>query len=1150
MFLFLRIVFPKFNKKLYWLIAIIISSFYCGYEYFIPILFRNPTVDSNISPAFTKFYEEYPDSLFPQLSSAKQLYEHGKHQEELESFEQSFIAYKRSLDIFEKEGKSIGVIYCKLGLASINVYQGEFKEAEELIERCLKNFKKLNDFYGECECLFLMGIINGYRGRIRDARNFFKKGIMIAQHNRYKFLEIKILLGEGKCYRGIGNFAKALAFCEEAYELASQINNKSLQAESLKVLGQSNLKLLKFSVAQNQFNKAQSLLKNTDNKIREAKILRYIAELEIDVGRYNHAKISIQQSLSLLQKNSHIYNETVWRLCKAEEGINKIDEARICYERNFPEIISLNSQVEIVSFLIAYARFEQKRARYDEAKILYNRALEIAKKQKLLLDESIIYFHLATMDRKLSKSIAAREYYNQSLSIARQLNNQKMICKVLAGLGALEYYLDRCQEAETYTQNAITIAAQISDVNSMAYAMCLMGNIKQTQGFYSESKEYFNKSINLYDRTFNTFGKAKVFYGLGGVSLIQGNYEESLNYLDQALITLTPLEAPEYLTYVILEKGFVEYNRGNNEKAIKNFIKAHKLGIQIKNRWVQGKSLKGQAQIHIREGQPTLAEEKLGIAIRLFEEIEDKTNLSLCSRIYANLKYHFGDIDSAEKYLTKVLQITKEINYQYCQACVLNDLGEFNFKLGRTNQSIRYFEESAETAKKIGYRKRECLALVNQGKFWYHFGDFKKSAELLKTAKFIGQSLGDPIVNGKIHLATAGLHMMQGLFGQARTCAEQSLSLFKLGNHAKLMAQAIRCLGDIETLANNSEEAKHAYESCLTQANQINSLCEKAFALVNLAKLNVKDNEIKARQYLKNAEEIFKKIQNVFGESLCLTIHASIEERWGSYKQAQEYLKRKLYILQNLGYKTYQVITLTEIAGLYTKMGEYKLSEQTYQDALGMAKNKDSYYLHAKIYYGLGKLNFKNHETKRSLEYFKRAYELFGAAGDTLALIKTLKNISKIELRRNNFSSAKLSLKEALVHAQFRENKSEESKILGKLVLLSCECKDLTGVNNLLNDYKDSLPEGIPSSELKINTLLIKFHELQGNKELAKSYCQKAIRSAHEMKKKKKEAELYIELGNLEDDAYVSNKYAQIGKIMLKDLGVVLLEANKIEEKN
>ena len=52
------------------------------------------------------------------------------------------------------------------------------------------------------------------------------------------------------------------------------------------------------------------------------------------------------------------------------------------------------------------------------------------------------------------------------------------------------------------------------------------------------------------------------------------------------------------------------------------------------------------------------------------------------------------------------------------------------------------------------------------------------------------------------------------------------------------------------------------------------------------------------------------------------------------------------------------------------------------------------------------------------------------------------------------------------------------------------------------------------------------------------------------LKKKKKEAELYIELGNLEDDAYVSNKYAQIGKIMLKDLGVVLLEANKIEEKN
>ena len=161
----------------------------------------------------------------------------------------------------------------------------------------------------------------------------------------------------------------------------------------------------------------------------------------------------------------------------------------------------------------------------------------------------VVDFHYELAKRMLSEN----EVVN---AISNKVN-------ALKALGEYERALDELS-------SLIDIRTNCKDTIGLANAYGLAGKIYHYQSKYLNAVKYLTESLRLYQIQNYEIGQTRIYNSLASVYLEINNFDLAMEYYDKGKQFAQKLNQEEILNYILLNVGFINFEKKNYEEAIFN----------------------------------------------------------------------------------------------------------------------------------------------------------------------------------------------------------------------------------------------------------------------------------------------------------------------------------------------------------------------------------------------------------------------------------------------------------------------------------------------------------------------------------------------------------------------------------------------------
>ena len=241
-------------------------------------------------------------------------------------------------------------------------------------------------------------------------------------------------------------------------------------------------------------------------------------------------------------------------------------------------------------------------------------------------------------------------------------------------------------------------------------------------------------------------------------------------------------------------------------------------------------------------------------------------------------------------------------------------------------------------------------------------------------------------------------------YDQSLNYYQQLLKLAHLINNRQAEALALGGFGDIQHIKNNrSEEAIVFYQQKLDIAREIGDRQQESYALSFLGyalhKLELNEGKRNYQQkglnYLVQALEITRNLDNQEIESICLNNISQIYLNRGQYDQASIYLLRQLEICKNSNDIRGKYSALEILGQCYVMLKQPDQASLYIQEALIVTDEMGDKYSKIRTLNGLGVLYcYKLKQYQEAISYLRKALEIMQQLNIEKYLVISAVNIS------------------------------------------------------------------------------------------------------------------------------------------------------------
>jgi tetratricopeptide (TPR) repeat protein len=433
--------------------------------------------------------------------------------------------------------------------------------------------------------------------------------------------------------------------------------------------------------------------------------------LAADPLQFNDA-IKVLLTYSLIQRNATTRMLTIHRLVQVvlkesmQESVQRIWEARVIHamsqllprekteanywqicERLIPHALvcitlseqwdkneALQNALTLMSFLSRAATYLSHRARYTEAKSLYQRALQIGEttRQNENLPMAEALHGLARLYREQSKYEEAEPLYQQALVIRKRAlgSEHVLVSETLNELANIYQHQTKYEEAEPLYQQAIRIREQVLGLQHAQLASPLynLGELYRKQGKYEEAEPFYQRALSIGKQAFGP-EHMEVGYSLNGLAMFyyeQGKDEEAEHFLLQALHIWEQalgLEHP-HVAYPLINLGELYRKQEKYEEAELFYQRALKIWEQKfgPNHTIVAHTLYGLAENRRGQGKYEEAEPLYERALDIREKALGLEHSDVAESVQglALLYTELGKYEEAEPLYERALSIREQ----------------------------------------------------------------------------------------------------------------------------------------------------------------------------------------------------------------------------------------------------------------------------------------------------------------------------------------------------------------------------------------------------------------------------------------------------------------------------------------------------------
>ena len=588
------------------------------------------------------------------------------------------------------------------------------------------------------------------------------------------------------------------------------------------------------------------------------------------------------------------------------------------------------------------AHAKGKSGHYQEAMLLYESCLKIAKNLGERIREGVAYANLASCYFGMKDYEKAIEFYELSINCMEESDNNDFKVHIYTCLGDAHFNLENFKKAIDNYQIGLQIIEEIGDV--------------------AEKENMYKILSETYSRT--------------------GDYKWAIHYQELRLKASKEIGDRTAERNAYFQLAVACYHSKDSERAIQFcelYLNDSKLPAERSEEGIVCLIL-SNACLKTRDFERAVAYRQRSLA-----QLGDKTSQGNAYSAIGKAYLDLGDPKKSMEWFKQHLLFAKENGDRPGEGRALRSIGVAHLKLGNFKAAIKDFELCLEIAKEIGEKTREAFALEGLGLAHDYLGHFKAAMEFFELELQLAQDTGDKQLERISHCNLGNTCLHLGNFKQALVFYTQLLNNVKESGDRKGEEVAYGSLGNVYYKLGFLKEAIENHERQLEIVKERRDREEEAVVYCNLGNdYRSLGNLHKAKHYYERNLKIAKEIKAKAMEGGVYANLGIVYRHMKDFKKAIENHNRNLEICRKVGDRPGEGRAYGNLGLAYTDLGDLEKALEYNKLCLEVAKEVEDKASEGYAYGNIGKTYFAQGDCERALQYHECQRKIAIEVGDEI----------------------------------------------------------------------------------------------------------------------------------------------------------------------
>lgn len=474
------------------------------------------------------------------------------------------------------------------------------------------------------------------------------------------------------------------------------------------------------------------------------------------------------------------------------------------------------------------------------------------------------------------------------------------------------------------------------------------------------------------------------------------------------------------------------------------------------------------------------------------------------------------NLDSLDFY-KKAIKLFNLAENKKMEAEVLNNIGILYRGAGRLQKSLESHERASELFKEMKNVEGEANAVGNKGIVYYIFGDLKTALECFNIAMKLHGKMGNKKGIASAFNNMGLVYSSRGNLDNAIGLHNKALELNKEIGDKKKDVITLGLIGNVYQIKGDLEKALECYNSALELSKGINDVLSIASLFGNIAIIfRIKGNFDKALEFYNKSLALFDKMNNPLGTAKALENLGIVYKDKGELDKALDLYNKALKIYKEVGNKQGEANIFIGLGNVYSAKGNLSKALEVYNNALEVFRNLGFKKGEASALNNIGSVHHSKGSLNEALEFFNKALEIYEISIYKEEISNTYNNVG-------NVYRDKGELEKALdFHEKSLSLCKERGNIHGQAL----------AINNIGNVYQDL---GDFDIALKHYEKCLKLHRQIGTKlgeanvlSTIGNVCHKKGATSKSLEFYKESLKLQKEVGNKDGEATTLNNIGNV----------------------
>jgi HTH-type transcriptional regulator, quorum sensing regulator NprR len=317
--------------------------------------------------------------------------------------------------------------------------------------------------------------------------------------------------------------------------------------------------------------------------------------------------------------------------------------------------------------LLAGASARSELGRVKEALALLEQARDLVEEHAFTdADRANVLFHLGRCRYKLSSTSTAEALFTQALDLMRRssLVDDRLRSRILRWRSRCYRRQRDWEAARSDVEAALELSERLGDRDALAHGYFQASVIAEREGQWVLARSYAERAKALYEEQEDRLSVGRLLNNLGGLTFLLGNSEEAVRLLKDAYA-------------VALEVG----SEPDAAQAVSSL-----------------------AQVHLRTGEPELAEHQARHALSLLDGridfLDEQGNAQL---VLGRALLEQGRLDEAEQALAVSEGMFEQLASTGHRAAAWTAQAELSIERGDQEKALRLYRRAAETLQDVRF---------------------------------------------------------------------------------------------------------------------------------------------------------------------------------------------------------------------------------------------------------------------------------------------------------------------------------------------------------------------------------------------------------------------------------------------------------------